>query len=257
MQNYSQKYAEALAEFVSPLVPADRGDEGKGQVNARAVYKINQINPNVGHIAKSAGQTQYHELSVDACLDRSDGTGADYLTDVDLGNGQREIRVAYTPYAPPPPGTPLPPANWVQPTAEQLTYGGPLTLKADSGGGIPDPTPTPPPADNAAVLARIDQLEVATMARFDTVDASLVALQNQQATDTTAILAAVQHFEDRFNQIIEDVEDTLVDLALLLLLNRRPERGAAAASSADIQKLTDRLQARIDRRRQRREERGQ
>jgi len=66
MQNYSQVFAETLAEFESPYVPGDQGDAGKGQVTARAGWKIySTLNPNVGYIKKNPGQTQYHEIAVD------------------------------------------------------------------------------------------------------------------------------------------------------------------------------------------------
>ena len=207
MQNYTQVYADTLAEFESPLVPAAQGDEGKGQLNARAVYKIHQSNPNVGHIGKSGGQTQYHGLSVDACLDKSDGTGADYLTDVDAGNGMREIRLAYTPYAPPPPGTPLPPDNWVQPTEEQLTYGGPLVLKADAPQPGPEPEPEPqPPVDNEQ-LNRIE-------AKIDALQMQMIDLHQQSmATDN----ANTEKIQQQIHQVVEDAEESLKKIAPVLI----------------------------------------
>lgn len=230
MQNYSQIYADTLAEFVSPLVPADRGDEGKGQVNARAVYKIHTtMNANVGHIAKSGGQTQYHGLSVDAALDKSDGTGADYLTDVDLGNGQREIRIAYTPYAPPPPGTPMPPSNWVQPTAEQLAYGGPLVLKADSGngGGGGD---VQPPANNTEVLNAIEALR-------DEMQAGFLSLSDQITSATASIItndnANTEKIQTQIHDVIEDAEAWLAKFGKLALLLRRLGGGSKSARGAD------------------------
>jgi hypothetical protein len=239
MQNYSDVFAATLAEFVSPIVPSDQGDAGKGQVTARAVYTINTTrNPNVGYIAKSGGQTQYHGIAVDAALDRSDGTGADYLTDVDLGNGTREIRLAYTVYAPPPLGTPMPPSNWVQPTAAMLDYGGPLTLKE----AVPEPEPVPPdPAPSPA-----DDELLAGMAR---IEATLEQMQTQQASDTQAVLEAVDSNRARFDQIVEDVEDALHDVLLLLMLMRKPaSKGKTPTQEAAI---TDRMQQRIDRRQSR------
>ena len=239
MQNYSQVYADTLAEFQSPFVPANQGDEGKGQVNARAVYKIHTtMNANVGHITKSGGQTQYHGMAVDACLDKSDGTGADYLTDVDLGNGMREIRVAYTPYAPPPPGTPLPPTNWQQPTDADLTYGGPLVLKTDSGGGTP-PEPTPvPPTDNEAVLARIDALEVTLLERIDLMQTDLEAHSDMNTAK----------IQTQIHDLVEDAEETLLQIAKLLLLHNRPGRGPEEASVAEAEAV-GLLGRRIDERR--------
>jgi hypothetical protein len=240
MINYSDVYAATLAEFVSPIVPSDQGDAGKGQVNARAVYTINTTrNPNVGYITKSGGQTQYYGVAVDACLDKSDGTGADYLTDVDLGNGTREIRLAYTPYAPPPLGTPMPPANWQQPTPDMLEKGGPLTLKAAPG---PDPTPTPEPPDDELLQALVD-----TLGR---IESTLVAMQAQQAADTEAILASIQSNEDRFNQVVEDIEEAATDILLLLLLDRPAKKGKAAEQVAP---LIARVHARIDKQQVRRD----
>lgn len=127
MVNYSQVYQDTINEFVSPFVPGDQGDAGKGQVNARAGYKICVgMNPNIGYIAKVPGQTQYHGIAVDAIQDSSTGYGADFLTDELQSDGTRLIKVAYTPY--PAPATP-PNYNWIQPTPDYLSLGGPLTLK--------------------------------------------------------------------------------------------------------------------------------
>lgn len=138
MANYSQIFQDTINEFVSPYVPGDRGDEGKGQVTARAVYKIFLTNPNMGYIGKTGGQTQYHGIAVDACQDKSDGYGADYLTDELQPDGSRLIRVAYTAY--PTPSSP-PNHNWVMPTQAMLAYGGPLVLKSDPTPEPPDPGP--------------------------------------------------------------------------------------------------------------------
>lgn len=243
MQNYSQVFADTLAEFVSPIVPADQGDNGKGQVTARAAYTINTtMNANVGHIGKNPGQTQYPTpsidglkgIAVDALMDKGDGTGADYLTDVDLGNGTREIRLAYTPYAPPPPGTD-PTANYVAPSTTYRDLPGPLTLKADSGGGgTPEPGPDPnPPADYTEVLAALDELA-----------ATLANMQVQQATDTAAIIANDDENTEKGMQqirdLVEDVEESLIKFALLLLV-RRPEGEAAALA---VEEMRSHLHAR-------------
>ena len=227
MQNYSQVFADTLAEFVSPIVPADQGDNGKGQVCVRALYKINTtMNANVGGIAKTGGQTQFNGVAVDAGLDKSDGTGADYLTDVDLGNGTREIRLAYTPYAPPPAGTPLPPADWVQPTPDWLDWPGPLTLKSDSSSGTPEPGPEPPPVtDYSEVLEALDEL-----------GATLATMQVQQQNDTAAIMAHddanTEKGLQQIRDLVEDVEESLMKIAVLLLL-RRPEDPAAASAERE------------------------
>src|SRR4030095_4887173 len=126
MANYSHVFPETIDEFVSPVVPGDQADARKGQVTARAGYKIHLTNPNVGYIGKNPGQTQYHGIAVDALTDRSDGTGADYLTDILQPDGPRLIAVAYTPY----PHQNVPPeAGWVEPTEVYLTYPGPLTMQ--------------------------------------------------------------------------------------------------------------------------------
>ena len=142
MQNYSNVFQDTIDEFESPYVPGDQGDAGKGQVTARAGYKINQdFCPTVGYISKNPGQTQYHGIAVDALLDCVDSSGADFLTDELQPDGRRLIRVAYTAYVTPPAGTP-PPTNWVQPTEAHLQYGGPLVLKSTP---VPPPSgPTPP-----------------------------------------------------------------------------------------------------------------
>ena len=145
MQNYSDVFAQTLAEFESNYVPGDQGDAGKGQVTARAGYRINKtMNSNTGYIAKNPGQTQFHGISVDALLDRSDGSGADFLTDELQPDGRRLIKLAYSVYPTPPPGTPMPPSNWVQPTDTHLTYPGPMKLKDSAPVPGPEPEPTPP-----------------------------------------------------------------------------------------------------------------
>jgi hypothetical protein len=214
MQNWSQVFADTLNEFESCIVPADQGDAGKGQVCVRAGYTIHTVwDPNVGYISKSAGQTQFNGVAVDALLDKSDGTGADYLTDVDLGNGTREIRLAYTPYAPPPAGTPLPPANWVQPTAAYLELPGPLVLKSDP----PDPAPEPAPPDNEEVLLRLDVIEQ-----------QLVELAAAQSADTAAVLTAIADFRAYVTDTVEDVEDFVNKLGkgILFIRRHRPDEPA-------------------------------
>jgi hypothetical protein len=138
MDNYSYVFADTLALYESCVVPGDQGDAGKGQVLVRAGYTINQtLNPRVGYVSKNPGQTQFHGVGVDALHDCGDGTGADFLTDELQADGTRLIKVAYTPYPPPPPGTP-PPLNWIQPTAAYLEYPGPLVLKGTAPPELPD-----------------------------------------------------------------------------------------------------------------------
>jgi hypothetical protein len=243
MQNYSSVFAETLAEFVSPIVPGDQGDAGKGQVTARAVHKINRtLNANVGYIAKNPGQTQYFGISVAACSDKSDGTGADYLTDVDLGNGTREIRLMYSAYAPPPPGSPLPPADWRYPTDDMLTKGGPLTLKSETP--VPGPEPEPGPDEDAA--------------RFDALDASVAALSEQVTTSTAEILARsdanTEAIQTQIHDLVEDAEESLkeIGLVLLFLLRRDPAARSASATSAETASRLDRFLAGVEERRARR-----
>src|SRR4030095_13634073 len=144
-------FQETIDEFESPYVPGDQGDAGKGQVLVRAGYRIHTtLDPRVGYIAKSGGQTMFHGVAVDALTDCIDGTGADFLTADPQPDGRRLIRVAYTPYATPPPGSP-PPTNWVQPTADYLTYPGPLVLRRTP----PPPQPAPPTDDVQTALNTI------------------------------------------------------------------------------------------------------
>lgn len=207
MQNWSQVFQDTLNEFESTIVPADQGDAGKGQVCVRAGYTIHTVwDPNVGYISKSAGQTQFNGVAVDALLDKSDGTGADYLTDVDLGNGTREIRLAYTPYAPPPAGTVLPPTNWVAPTAAYLDLPGPLTLRSDP----PEPGPEPPPNGTEEILLRLDVIEQ-----------QLVDAAAAQAADTAAIISAVEDFRGYVVDVVEDVESFVNKLGRGILFIRR------------------------------------
>lgn len=206
MQNYSSYFATALGEFVSPLCPAGTEDAAKGQVTMRAGYAINTgASANVGFIAKSAGQTQFAGVGVDALLDRGDGTGADFLTDVDAGNGMREVRLAFTAYAPPPPGTVLPPSNWVQPTTAHLAEPGPLVLK--SGTPVPEPEPEPvPPVDSA----QMDRIE----AKLDALQLQLIdGFQEVIATDN----ANTEKVQTQLHDIVEDAEESLMKIAPILL----------------------------------------
>lgn len=139
MKNYSDVYAETLAEFESNIVPADQGDAGKGQVNVRAGYKINQQNKDIGFIAKNPGQTQFHGVGVDSLQDKSDGTGADFLTDEKQADGRRLIKLAYSVYPPPAVGSD-PTKGWVQPTHAYLDFPGPMKLR----GTVEPPVPIPP-----------------------------------------------------------------------------------------------------------------
>src|SRR4029434_6769577 len=107
MENWSAIFQETIDEFESPYVPGDQGDAGKGQVLVRAGYRIHTtLDVNVGYISKQPGQTQFYGVAVDALTHRLDGSGADFLTDEPQPDGRRLIRVAYTPYAIPPPGSP-------------------------------------------------------------------------------------------------------------------------------------------------------
>lgn len=149
MTNWSFVFSETLALYETLVVPGDRGDEAKGQVTAQAGYTIHTMHDaTVGYISKSGGQTQYHGIAVDALQDTA-GYGADYLTDELQPDGTRIIKLAYSEYAPPAPGAPLPPANWQKPTPEMLTFGGPLVMKSvappePSGPTPPDPMPPMP-----------------------------------------------------------------------------------------------------------------
>lgn len=204
MQNYSQYFADALADFESPLCPDGTADAAKGQVTMRAGYTLHAtVDSDVGFIAKGAGQTQFAGVGVDALLDKGDGTGADFLTDVDAGNGMREVRLAYTPYAPPPAGSPLPPANWVQPTTWHLEQPGPLVLK---GGNTPppDPGPTPPESD------QLDRIE----ASVNSLSMQMIDMQQQVLAQMAADTEKIQ---TQLHDIVEDAEETLRKIAPVLL----------------------------------------
>jgi hypothetical protein len=210
MQNYSQVFADTLALYESLYVPGDQGDAGKGQVTVRAGYTINQtINTRIGYIAKSPGQTQFYGVAVDALLDCVDGSGADFLTDELQPDGRRLIKLAYSVYATPPPGTPI--TNWVQPTAAYLDYPGPLVLRGD----VPEPGPEPEPVPDADVLAELADIK-----------ATLALMQEQQASDTDALLlksdentAAIQ---TQIHDLVEDVEDSLRKIGIMVWFRRRP-----------------------------------
>lgn len=209
MQNWSQVFADTLALYESPYCPGDQGDAGKGQVLVRAGYTIHTtLDGNVGYISKNPGQTQFFGVAVDALTDRVDGSGADFLTDEPQADGRRLIKVAFTPYAVPPPGSP-PPTNWVQPTASFLDYPGPLVLRSTT-----PPTPTPPPS--AVTL--------------DDVMALLHQMQAEQNGYTVQILAHTTSETDRVIQRLNELRQEVIDFAegagkvlLLRYLRERPE----------------------------------
>jgi hypothetical protein len=131
------------------------------------------------------------------------------------------IKLAYTAY--PTPASP-PDAGWQQPTADMLEKGGPLVLKADSGGGTPpDPTPTPPATDYGP--------------RFDAIDAQLAALVAQQANDTASIImndnANTEKIQTQIHDVIEDFEASAVKIGKLALLMRRINGGGSRSKGND------------------------
>jgi hypothetical protein len=214
MQNYSQVFADTLALYESLYVPGDQGDAAKGQVTVRAGWTINQtINTRIGYIAKNPGQTQFHGVAVDALLDCVDGSGADFLTDELQPDGRRLIKLAYSVYATPPPGTPI--TNWVQPTAAYLDYPGPLVLRGDVPEPGPEPEPEPEPVPDTDVLAELADIK-----------ATLALMQEQQASDTDALLLRSDEntlaIQTQIHDLVEDVENSLRKLGIALWFRRRP-----------------------------------
>lgn len=215
MQNYSSVFAEVLAEYESPYVPGDQGDAGKGQVTARAGERIHRtLDPNVGYIAKSPGQTQYHGIAVDALMDRRDGSGADYLTDILQPDGRRLIALAYTAYPPAPPDHTDWASTWVEPTEAHTQLGGPLVLKGD-----PAPTPVPPTDTDAFVLEALEDITATQAVHTDILE----GLRVQQTNDTQTVLAAVDGVLTRINQIVEDVEESLRKAGIAVFIRRHPD----------------------------------
>ncbi len=202
MTNYSDVFAETLALYESLYVPGDQGDAGKGQVCVRAGYTIHTTrDASVGYIAKNPGQTQFYGVAVDALQDKSDGFGADYLTDILQPDGRRLIALAYTPYA----IAAVPPtAGWVQPTAAMLEHPGPLVLKSTT----PPPTPEPaPPSKDDEILSRLDDI------------------QAQQAADTTTMLARddanTEKIQTQIHDLVEDIEASLKKAGIVLVIRKR------------------------------------
>lgn len=198
MQDYTQQFREALAEFESPIVHAGEEDAAKGQVTVLAGFRIHQIyDPNVGYIRKHAGQTQFAGVSVDALLDQSDGSGADFLTDVDVGNNLREIRVVFTRYPPAKLGTRLPPDNWVQPTLEHVNTPGPLVRRLELPGEIEQPGEVPPAEGD----------------RLDRIEAAIANLEQQirEAADRAIATdnANTEKIQQQLHAIVEDAERSL------------------------------------------------
>ncbi len=205
MTNYSQVFADTLALYESPYVPGDQGDAGKGQVCVRAGYTIHTtLDASVGYIAKNPGQTQFYGVAVDALQDKSDGFGADYLTDELQPDGRRLIKLAYTPYA----IAAVPPtAGWVAPTAAMLEHPGPLVLKSTAP-PVPGPEPTPPtPSKDDEILSRLDDI------------------QAQQAADTTTMLARddanTEKIQTQIHDLVEDIEASLKKAGIVLVIRKR------------------------------------
>jgi len=216
MVNYSNVFADVLAEFESNYVPGDQGDAGKGQATARAGERINRtLDANVGYIGKNPGQTQFNGIAVDALQDKSDGYGADYLTDILQADGRRLIALAFTPY--PTPAVP-PTTGWVQPTPAYLDFPGPMVLKSATPPG-PEPAPTPP-ADTAAILDAIAGLA-----------STLDDMRAQAASDTAAIIARddanTAKSQQQISDLVEDVEQSLKKAGIALVIRKRRKGDAA------------------------------
>jgi len=143
IQDYRSIFLATLAEFESPIVPKDQGNQGKGQLLLRTGYKINlTLNNNIGYLKKNPGQTQHAGVAVDALFDRTDGTGADFITDEAIPGDPEErrlIKVVFTPYSVPPAQS-LPMEGWIEPTAAYLAVPGPMRLRGSA------PAPAPPPS---------------------------------------------------------------------------------------------------------------
>jgi len=209
MTNYSQVFADTLALYESNYVPGDQGDAGKGQVCVRAGYTIHTtLDASVGYIAKNPGQTQFYGVAVDALQDKSDGFGADYLTDELQPDGRRLIKLAYTPY--PTPAVP-PTTGWVAPTAAMLEHPGPLKLKATT----PPPEPTPPaPSKDDEILSRLDDIQAQQAADTTTI------LQRGDA-NTATIRAEVAGVLDYIKHLEHSLEESAKKAALLKVAKRR------------------------------------
>lgn len=214
MQNYSQYFANALADFESPLCPAGTEDAAKGQVTVRAGYYIHLVNFNIGYIAKNTGQTQFAGVGVDVLKDKSDGSWDDYLTDIDAGNGMREVRIAYSPHPADGSGASL----WVEPDESYLTVPGPLVLKSetpDPPDPEPEPEPVPPDSDQLArIEAKLDALTVQTTDGFQQVTVQMTDGFQQVLAQMNANTEKVQQ---QLHQIVEDAEDTLKKVAPFLI----------------------------------------
>ena len=155
MQNWSHVVADTLNEFESLYVPGDQGDAGKGQVLVRAGYRIYSRNRcERGLHRQVAGPDAILRRRRRCAQDKSDGTWADYLTDILQPDGRRLIALAYTPHNDAIAAGTNPADGWVQPTAAMLEHPGPLVLK--SAAPVPGPEPTPPADD--AVLAELAEI---------------------------------------------------------------------------------------------------
>lgn len=212
MQNYTRVFADTMGEFVSLIVPTGQEDQAKGQITVRAALKIFETNQNIGHIGKTGGQTQFptpsvpglQGVSVDALRDKSDGSGADYLTDVDVPGrpGFREVRLAYSTF---PPNPSNPATGYVQPNQAYVDLGGPLRLKQPEPGPGPDPNPEPNPRFETAVLESLARLEQASASIVTKLDA--LAIQSDDNTEK---------IQTQIHDLVDDVEDTMKQVLPLI-----------------------------------------
>jgi len=218
MQNWSQVFADTLALYESPYVPGDQGDAGKGQVCVRAGYTIHTtLDANVGYIAKNPGQTQFYGVAVDALQDKSDGFGADYLTDELQPDGRRLIKLAYTPY--PTPASP-PTTGWVAPTAAMLEHPGPLVLKSTAP-PVPGPEPTPPTGPtNADIMSALDDMRAQAAADKAEILARDDANTATVRADVAGVLDYIKHLEHSLEESAKKVA------ALAVILKRRGDEAA-------------------------------
>lgn len=213
MQNYSAVFAETLAEFESPIVPADQADAGKGQLLVRTGYKIWRAgNKNIGYIRKNPGQNQFMGVGVDVLKDNNDGSWADFITDVAVAGdpSKRLIKLVFV--SNPPSGSP-PYADWVEPNVTYFNPPGPMKLKSEPMPG-PDPTPTPP-TDNTEVLAKLDEIKQLIM------DSTISVMANDNAN--------TEKIQTQIHDLVEDVEDSLKQILPLITCRYQASSGVGGS----------------------------
>jgi hypothetical protein len=157
VENYAAYVGRALLMFPTVVVPVAQEEQGKAQACRLAAYLIALDNPHIGLLEKLTGN-QVGGYSVDAIVDRRDGSGADGVSSTPKGvpPGMLQIIQVWTEYAPS--GATIP--RWRPATLDLAMAPGPLGPPSVQTFAPPPPPPpkpgTTPVPDDLAVLAALE-----------------------------------------------------------------------------------------------------